>query len=382
MVAANFVCRCMRVLDTRFLTPNLLLHVFHVRLVVLYDSKQTILQNSRTETIASLLKPSSFPRLIQGAGANFLLSVPHGAVNFAVLEFVRRHLGALVASNPALQERSGRLGPTLDFASSAISTIVCSVVSTPQMMITDNIMAGNFNNLPQAVTGLANRGGVLAFYRGWWPGLVGKIPSYALTWTLFQELKVMRDKLTHHRPATNIENAIMGCLASATTVTIMIPLDTIKTRLVTQGGSAVGTRVYKGIIDCAVRVAREEGMSTFYRGLPPRLASVVPMIGIQFGVYEAMKTFMLQRTVDAIPEKKGGGGEKMDKAATIEPSANEYEASQVFEEAVMEVAASPEQPYPAPQFLKRVYRKTLEQTQKTLLEQIPKPKKKDVKVQR
>jgi hypothetical protein len=107
------------------------------------------------------------------------------------------------------------------------------------------------------------------------------------------------------------------------------------------------------------------------------------MIGIQFGVYEAMKTFMLQRTVDAIPEKKGGGGEKKDNAATIEPpSANEYEASQVFEEAVMEVAASPEQPYPAPQFLKRVYRKTLEQTQKTLLEQTPKPLKKDVKVQR
>jgi Mitochondrial carrier protein len=34
---------------------------------------------------------------------------------------------------------------------------------------------------------------------------------------------------------------------------------------------------------------REEGIGTFYRSLPPRLMSVVPMIAIQFGVYEALK---------------------------------------------------------------------------------------------
>jgi solute carrier family 25 S-adenosylmethionine transporter 26 len=61
----------------------------------------------------------------------------------------------------------------------------------------------------------------------------------------------------------------MGCIASATTVSIMIPMDTIKTRLVTQ--MANSPNAYKGIIDCAVRVAREEGMGAFYKGLPPRL---------------------------------------------------------------------------------------------------------------
>ena len=103
--------------------------------------EQTILQNSNTETIANLMKPAAFPRLTKGAGANFVLSVPHGAINFAVLEFVRGRLGALVSSNRRLSDRAQQLGPTLDFMSSAISTITCSIVSTPQMMITDNIMA-------------------------------------------------------------------------------------------------------------------------------------------------------------------------------------------------------------------------------------------------
>jgi Mitochondrial carrier protein len=66
---------------------------------------------------------------------------------------------------------------------------------------------------------------------------------------------------------------------------------------VSQAGRAASDQAYKGIIDCAVRVFREEGAITFYRGLPPRLVSVVPMMAIQFTVYEYMKRVMTQRLV-------------------------------------------------------------------------------------
>ena len=45
---------------------------------------------------------------------------------------------------------------------------------------------------------------------------------------------------------------------------------------------------------------REEGLLTFYKPLAPRLVSVVPMIGIQFGVYEFMK-----RTIGNLPAPLG-----------------------------------------------------------------------------
>lgn len=140
----------------------------------------------------------------------------------------------------------------------------------------------------------------------------------------------------------------MGCMASATTVCIMIPLDTIKTRLVTQTSSKVivGTP-YKGIIDCAVRITREEGIKTFYRGLAPRLLSVVPMIGIQFGVYEAMKKIMIQREID---EKRK------------RPEIAIYGSQEALEEAAMEVAASNEVPEPAPHFFKKIGKKSKQKT--------------------
>ena len=128
----------------------------------------------------------------------------------------------------------------------------------------------------------------------------------------------------------------------------MMPLDTIKTRLVTQLSSKAiqtsGAVPYKGIIDCAVRMSQEEGIKAFYKGLAPRLISVVPMIGIQFGVYEAMKRVMLHRDVKRLTAQ---GQQQQDN------DEEEDEAEQALEVS-MEVAASLQQPYPVPHFVHRI----------------------------
>ncbi len=136
----------------------------------------------------------------------------------------------------------------------------------------------------------------------------------------------------------------MGCIASATTVCIMIPMDTIKTRLVTQMNYP-DLVPYKGIIDAAVRISREEGIGTFYRGLPPRLISVVPMIGIQFGVYEAMKKVMLSRHHEMEMNSNGGRGKSKNKNKSKSKISGE---NHTIESVIMEVAADDDQPFPAP----------------------------------
>jgi len=302
------------------------------------NTMKTLLQSNRNSgarmTIGQLAQPTNFKLLSRGAGAQFLLSVPHGAVNFAVLEFVRKQIFTAAMKSQYFSKRlesNGAVGPMMDFASSAVSTVCCSVISTPQMMVVDNIMAGTYSNLATAVAGLGREKGILGFYAGWWPGLAGKIPSYALTWTLFQQLKQAQLRI-FDRPPKDIENSIMGCIASATSVCVMIPMDTIKTRLVTQMNYP-DLVPYTGIRDAAVRIFREEGFGTFYRGLPPRLLSVVPMIGIQFGVYEFMKKVMVARRYESeqLNQMKIGLGD-----------------TRKLKEVMMEVAADDDQPFPAP----------------------------------
>lgn len=146
---------------------------------------KTLLQSNRgsaeTLTLKTLARPSNIKMLTRGAGAQFIMSIPHGAVNFAVLEYVRRQMSTLVTKSSwasDMAEKTPAFGPAMDFMSSAIATICCSVVSTPQMMVVDNIMAGTYKNFPSAIIGLSKNRGIAGFYGGWWPGLVGKIPSY------------------------------------------------------------------------------------------------------------------------------------------------------------------------------------------------------------
>lgn len=323
------------------------------------NTMKTLLQSNRdgtgANTIRALIQPENWKLLTRGAGAQLLMSMPHGAVNFAVLECVRREMSNIV-QNKLDPDFAKRVGPGLDFASSCISTVACSVVSTPQMMITDNIMAGTYPNLFAAVKGLSassKTNPLAGFYQGWWPGLAGKIPSYALTWTFFQQLKDLRDRVSD-RPAKDIENSLMGCIASGTTVCIMIPMDTIKTRLVTQANYP-NLIPYKGIVDCAQRVMKEEGVGAFYRGLTPRLVSVMPMIGIQFGIYEYMKKLMVTRKTtmsQILPQEKSLSSstqlKKREKLALFLKIKQSEEVFRDLEAIAMEVGADDDQPFPAP----------------------------------
>ena len=119
-----------------------------------------------------------------------------------------------------------------------------------------------------------------------------KIPSYGLTWMFFQQMK-RQYETWFDEPPHGDASFYLGAAAAAAAVCVMIPMDTVKTRLVLQGaGGKVGT-MYTGVGDCFVKVFREEGIGAFYISLIPRLASVVPMISIQFGAYEVIKGYFI-----------------------------------------------------------------------------------------
>lgn len=111
---------------------------------------KTILQKK-----GGVIPPFSWHVYSRGAGSQFIMSIPHGALNFAVTETTKTQL-ALLSTNSTLARivPVKLLNPLLDFLSSAISTFICSIVSTPQMVITDRIMAGIYTDFLSAVAAL------------------------------------------------------------------------------------------------------------------------------------------------------------------------------------------------------------------------------------
>jgi len=193
--------------------------------------------------------------LSRGVGSQFIMSIPHGAINFAVTETTKIKLAALAANSTVLHSIVPKqfINPLLDFTSSAVSTFISSIVSTPQMVITDRIMSGQYSNFFDAVVNIARLEGSIGFFVGWLPAMMQKIPSYALTWMFIQQLKLAFLSL-YARAGTGLENTLIGGLASAAACAIMIPIDTIKTRIVTQPSGRGIAPTYSGIVDCAVKV--------------------------------------------------------------------------------------------------------------------------------
>ena len=245
------------------------------------NTYKTLLQlrGSTTKTLPRL----TMQRLLRGADAQFLLSLPHGAFYFAVIEQVKQHISQYIPK---------KFDFLSDFTASTVSTTICSIISTPQMVLTDRLMGGIYPSFPIALSTIYKAEGLKGFYTGWWPALAQKIPSYGLTWVFFQEFKKRYEDLMGEKP-TGQDSFFLGALAAAGATTVMNPMDTIKTRLVTQSLNAPNG--YKGVVDCFYSILKDEGPKTFYRSLPPRLLSVVPMISIQFGVYEFMKSSIIRR---------------------------------------------------------------------------------------
>lgn len=98
---------------------------------------------------------------------------------------------------------------------------------------------------------------------------------------------------------TNVVNTALGALASTLSIALMIPLDTVKVRMTTQAMLPAHFVRYTGVADCLARVCREEGVLALYRGLPPRLLSVVPMVAIQFTLLEIVKRRLRARNARA-----------------------------------------------------------------------------------
>eukprot|EP01036_Dinobryon_divergens_P031943 gene31943-41437_t len=227
---------------------------------------------SASATANGVIPEFKWSILSRGAGSQFIMSIPHGAVSYAVTETTKKELARFVKKSSLDSYIPLRyLNPAMDFLSSSVSTFICSTISTPQMVLTDQIMAGSYNNFFAAVYSIA----------------------------MEEMFLVAMD-----RPGTTLENTLLGAIAAAGACCVMIPVDTIKTRLVLQK-IGDGGQQYAGMIDCFNKILKQEGVGSFYRSLTPRLLSVMPMIGIQFGVYELVKRLMI-----GLPAPKSPAGKE------------------------------------------------------------------------
>jgi solute carrier family 25 2-oxodicarboxylate transporter 21 len=82
------------------------------------------------------------------------------------------------------------------------------------------------------------------------------------------------------RPLPLLAEVQVELRALLTAKALKLPLDVIKTRLMTQSG----TQHYKGMLDCLLAIAEDEGLPALFRGLWPCVISFLLSRALLFAV--------------------------------------------------------------------------------------------------
>jgi solute carrier family 25 folate transporter 32 len=82
-------------------------------------------------------------------------------------------------------------------------------------------------------------------------------------------------------------SVLMGGASKIVASTATYPSQVIKSRLQQRDGSPT-TKRYAGLVDCVLKISRQEGLAGFFRGVLPNALKVAPSAALTFVVYEEL----------------------------------------------------------------------------------------------
>ncbi|XP_034645958.1 mitochondrial thiamine pyrophosphate carrier isoform X4 [Trachemys scripta elegans] len=150
-----------------------------------------------------------------------------------------------------------------------------------------------YQNLRHAVVTMYQTEGPLTFYRGLTPTIIAVFPYAGLQFSFYNLLQQLYKRVmpSEGMNAGNVKNLVCGSCAGVISKTLTYPFDLFKKRLQVggfeQARAAFGqVRTYKGLMDCAGQIVREEGPVGLFKGLSPSLLKAALSTGFTFFWYE------------------------------------------------------------------------------------------------
>ncbi|KAL2783657.1 mitochondrial carrier domain-containing protein [Aspergillus keveii] len=122
--------------------------------------------------------------------------------------------------------------------------------------------------------------GIGAFWRGTAPVIGKQAVNSGVRFTTFGVLQAEAGRRWPETSGAAGATLVIGALSGIATVYASMPFDNIKTHIQS------AAHVRRSMLNCAVDIARKEGVIAFWRGTTPRLMRLMLSSGITFTVYE------------------------------------------------------------------------------------------------
>ncbi|KAK2142548.1 hypothetical protein LSH36_940g01003 [Paralvinella palmiformis] len=143
---------------------------------------------------------------------------------------------------------------------------------------------------------MIGEGGVKSLWRGNGTNVLKIAPESAIKFAAYEQIKKFFTGKSNE--TTIVERFASGSMAGAIAQTCIYPMEVIKTRLaVSKSGQ------YKGILDCGLKIFKENGAKALFKGYIPNLIGIIPYAGIDLTIYETLKQWYIKRN----PENQDPG---------------------------------------------------------------------------
>ncbi|KAG9150064.1 hypothetical protein Leryth_021555 [Lithospermum erythrorhizon] len=216
--------------------------------------------------------------LYSGLAGNLFGVLPASAIFIGVYEPAKQKLLKTIPEN---------LSALAHLTAGAVAGAASSIVRVPTEVVKQRMQTGQFTSAAEAVRLIVAKEGVRGLFAGYGSFLLRDLPFDAIQFCLYEQLR-LGYKLAARRDLNDPENAMIGAFAGAITGAITTPLDVIKTRLMIQGSA----KQYNNIAHCIRTIVREEGTSTLFKGMGPRILWIGLGGSIFFGVLERTKLLL------------------------------------------------------------------------------------------
>lgn len=173
-------------------------------------------------------------------------------------------------------------------ASEAILAV--TPIETLKTRVTDDMRrgTGNYTSSFDALVKIIKSEGPAGLYMGVVPTIAKQATNQAVRFPvqhIAKNLMTGGDKSLEAHP---LYNGAAGAIAGAVSVLCTMPQDTVKTRM--QGEEA--KKLYKGTVDCAMQIMKNDGFMQFYAGTWPRMIRVSLDVAITFAIFPILGKYI------------------------------------------------------------------------------------------
>ncbi|XP_051994323.1 calcium-binding mitochondrial carrier protein SCaMC-3 isoform X2 [Xyrauchen texanus] len=234
--------------------------------------------------LRAMVKEGGLTALWRGNGINVLKIAPETAIKFLAYEQIKRLMrGSKDGGTLKVQER---------FVAGSLAGATAQTIIYPMEVLKTRLTlrkTGQYSSVVDCAKQILQKEGVLAFYKGYLPNILGIIPYAGIDLAVYETLKnAWLQRKTEGSPDPGVL-VLVGCGTASSTCGQLAsyPLALIRTRM--QAQASVKGAPQLSMLTLFRNIVAQEGVVGLYRGIAPNFLKVIPAVSISYVVYENMR---------------------------------------------------------------------------------------------